>query len=88
MCVCVCVLCAISRCSGQHHPEDLQDGASLVAELAVAHKHVYQLEISMAKTRVSVIEQSNRGNDAQIDPGNTLIWLQWRMSGLREYKPA
>lgn len=27
-------------------------------------------------------------NNIRIDPGNTLIWLEWRMSGFREYKPA
>lgn len=40
------------------------------------------------RTHVSITQQRNHGNNIRIDPGNTLIWLEWRMSGFNEYKPA
>lgn len=87
-CVCVCV--RLLRLL-HHGLEGLQDHVGLVDEPVGADKHVYHSGNNRdrdTRTHVSIIQQRNHGNNIRIDPGNTLIWLEWRMSGFREYKPA
>lgn len=74
-----------------HSLEGLQYHVGLVGEPVGAHKHVYHSGNNRdrdTRTHMSIILQRNHGNNIRIDPGNTLIWLQWRMSGFRENKPA
>lgn len=84
--LCVCLLRLL-----HHSLEGLQDHVGLVDEPVGADKHVYHSENNRdrdTRTHVSIIQQRNHGNNIRIDPGNTLIWLEWRMSGIREHKPA
>lgn len=89
----------IKMCVSEHHPlwllhhslEGLQYHVDLVGELVGADKHVYHSGNNRdrdTRTYMSIIQQRNQGNDIRIDPGNTLIWLEWKMSGFRENKPA
>lgn len=86
MCVCVHLLGLLHLSL-----EGLQDHVGFVGELVGADKHVYRTGNNRdrdTRTHVSITEQRNHGNNIRIDPGNTLIWLEWRMSGFREYTPA
>lgn len=69
----------------------------LVGELVGADKHIYRSGNNRnrkTRTHVSLTrgekkrKKKKRGNNIRIDPGNTLIWLEWRMSGFREHKPG
>lgn len=92
MCVCVRVwFCVCLLRLLRHRLEGLQDHVGLVGELVGAHKHVYHSANNRdrdTRTRASVIQQRKHGDDIRIDPGNTLIWLERRTSGFREYEPA